>query len=590
MKSKILLSLLLFSLCGCQYLNLRSGSYNSGSSNINSTPVSSNSNSSINSSLNNEVVSSTSQSNSVVSSSTSQSNNVVSSSTSQSNNVVSSSTSQSNSISSSIISSLPISSSTNNSSMQSSSSNITKPTEMLIDIYSTNDFHGRISENSSLYEPGIAKLATYLDNRKAENPNGYIYINSGDYWQDTYESGYNKGALLTECLDLMECEGLALGNHEFDWGTDVIRDNLQYTSYTKFLGANVRKYPNTNESVDFAEPYKIIERNGLKIGLIGAIGQDQITSITSSNWEDITFLPHVNVVQNLSDELRNDKDCDIVILSIHADESVSGGNELTRVSPNTNKKYVDAVFCAHTHQREVVYYNDVPFVQAGDHGRNLGHVQLQYKDGKVTAKVAEIEGYKLMNSLKADVEIQQVIDRYFTDDFIAQKNKVHGTINGTINSQRIGNVLAKATYELLDEKNIDVDVVINNGTRDEVASGSMTSEKIFNLIPFTNKTLVVKNIQGKDIINECVNYGYPYYMPDTSLKIESNKYYTVACIDYLMLHKNSSRNYNYFSSYKPANLIYTIEEYSNTIVEKYLQKYGTINTNDYIGTNYNCMG
>lgn len=572
-RKRIFLSLLLFSLCGCQYLNFGSGSNSSGLSNSSSNTITSSPNDSI------------------VNSSTNSSTNHIS--TSSGSNITSSSetsSSSTNSVISSVISSSLITSSISSSSSVLSSSSTLKPSEMLLDIYSTNDFHGRVSENTSLYEPGIAKLATYLDDRKAENPEGYIYLNAGDYWQDTYESGYNKGALLTECLDLMECEIMALGNHEFDWGTDIISINKEYVSYTKFLGANIRKYPYTNEKVDFADSYKIIERNGLRIGLIGAIGQDQITSITSSNWEDITFLPHVDIVQELSDELRSEKDCDMVILAIHADESVAGGYELTSVSPVTNKKYVDAVFCAHTHQREVTYYNDVPFVQAGDHGRNLGHVQLQYKEGKVTAKVAEIEGYRLMNSLNPDTEVQQVVDRYFTSEFIAQKNKVHGTINGTIDSERIGNLLAKATYEVLASKNIDVDVVINNGTRDEVASGSMTSEKIFNLIPFTNKTLVVKNIQGKDIINECVNYSYPYFMPNPTLKIESNKYYTVACIDYMMLHKNSSRNYNYFPSYKPANLIYTIEDYPNIIIENYLQKYGTINTNDYIGTNYNCMG
>ena len=49
----------------------------------------------------------------------------------------------------------------------------------------------------------------------------------------------NKGALLTECLDVMECETLSLGNHEFDWGVNVIRDNKVLVSYTKFLGANI---------------------------------------------------------------------------------------------------------------------------------------------------------------------------------------------------------------------------------------------------------------------------------------------------------------------------------------------------------------
>ena len=93
---------------------------------------------------------------------------------------------------------------------------------VVLDIYASNDIHGRVSENASINEPGIAKLSTYLSERKAENPDGYIYINSGDYWQDTYESSYNKGSLLTECLDLMECEVLALGNHEFDEVIEVI--------------------------------------------------------------------------------------------------------------------------------------------------------------------------------------------------------------------------------------------------------------------------------------------------------------------------------------------------------------------------------
>ena len=155
--------------------------------------------------------------------------------------------------------------------------------EIILDIYASNDIHGRISENKTENEPGIAKLATYLNERKSENNDGYIYLNSGDYWQDTYESGYNKGKLLTECLDLMECETISLGNHEFDWGIDVIKENKELTTYTTFLGANMRQYPDTSKTVDFAEPYKIIERQGLKIGIIGAIGRDQITSITSSS-------------------------------------------------------------------------------------------------------------------------------------------------------------------------------------------------------------------------------------------------------------------------------------------------------------------
>lgn len=473
----------------------------------------------------------------------------------------------------------------------SSSSKVEEDNEpKIIDIYATNDFHGRISSGSS-YVPGISKMSTYLKNQKALNSEGFVYINSGDYWQDTYESGYNKGKLLTECLDIMECEVLTLGNHEFDWGIDVIRENKQYVSYTKFLGANIREYPDTSKQVDFAEPYKIIQRNGLNIGIIGAIGKDQITSITSSNWENITFLEHAPIVKDLSDELRTEKDCDIVILSIHADEVDSAGSEITKISPVSNKKYVDAVFCAHSHQREVTYYNEVPFVQAGAHGQNLAHVKIEYHQGNVEILNANYEGYRTISNSANDPKIDEIIKKYFTTQFLNDKNKVHGTVtgSGSLDDTYGGNLLAKATYEKLQEAGVNVDIVINNGVRDNVSVGQMTSEKIFNMIPFTNKTIVAKQIKGKDIIAECVNFPNPYYMPNPNLKINSNSYYTVACIDYMLLHKNADRYYNYFSSFNPKNVIYTIEDYCNVIVEQYLQKYETVAKTDYSGLNYSCL-
>jgi len=512
-------------------------------------------------------------------------------SNSNSNNSKTNSNNSSNTSYSSNSSNIDDNSSSIKTTITSSSNGNIADKSIILDFYATNDFHGRISENASESEPGIAKLATYLKDRKSENEDGYVYLNSGDYWQDTYESGHNKGKLLTECLDLMECETMSLGNHEFDWGIDVIKENKKLTTYTTFLGANIRNYPNTEEMVDFAEPYKIIERSGLKIGIIGAIGQKQITSITSSNWENITFLPHESIVKELSDELRVEKDCDVVILSIHADEEDSAGYEITQVSKVSKKKYVDAVFCAHSHQREVKYYNDVPFVQAGSHGVNLAHIQLQYNKGEVSALVAEYEGYQAMNNLEPDENIENITDKYFDQTFINEKNKVHGYISGTstISKKHAGNILAKATYDLLEDNNVDCDIVINNGSRDKVYANEMTSEKIFNMIPFTNKTLVVENISGADIINECVNYINYYYMPDPTLEIESNKYYTVACIDYMMLHKNMYRSYDYFSSYDSDNLIYTIETYPNEIVENYLQEHGTIYTSDYDASNYNCL-
>lgn len=466
--------------------------------------------------------------------------------------------------------------------------------EKIIDIYAVNDLHGRILEDKSENVPGISKLNTYLKEQKSKNEDGFIFINSGDYWQDTYDSGTNKGELLTKCLDLMECEVMALGNHEFDWGTDVITYNKQFTSYTTFLGANIYQYPNTSEKSDLAEDYKIIERDGLKIGIIGAIGKDQITSITSSNWENLTFKDHTTIVKSLSDELRTEKGCDIVILSIHADEEDTNGYEISKVSSVSKKRYVDAVFCAHSHQKEIKTYNGVPFIQGGAHGKYVSHIQLTYQNGEVESTYCNNDGYGKMNSYAEDPEINELIDSYFDEEYIASKNQVMGTISssgGYISKTMVGRIQAKATYDRLVELGYgDVDIVINNGGRSSVDSGEMTKEKIFNMTPFTNYTYVVENIKGQDIIDECVDYYNPYYIKDPNLELDANEYYTVACIDYMMLHKSTYRKYNYFKSYDSDNVKYILTEYPNEIIENYLQKNKIVNVYDFNSTNYTGLG
>ena len=463
----------------------------------------------------------------------------------------------------------------------------------IIDFYAVNDLHGRILEDKSDNVPGISKLASYLQEEKKKNEDGYVFINSGDYWQDTYDSGTNKGELLTKCLDVMECEALVLGNHEFDWGTEVITHNKQFANYTSFLGGNIYEYPNTDKLSSLVEQYKVIERDGLKIGIIGMIGEDQITSITSSNWENLTFKKPTSLIKSLSDKLRNDEGCDIVVLSIHADEEYTDPYEITKVSAKSGKRYVDAVFCAHSHQLEIKAYNGVPFIQGGSHGKQVSHVQLTYENGNVRSTYCKNDGYGKISSYQENEEINQIINSYFDEEYMNNKNVVLGEIQssgGYLSKSVIGRIQAKATYErLIDLGYEDIDIVINNGGRSSVDSGSMTKEKIFNMTPFTNYTYVVSNISGKDIIAECVDYSNPYYWSDPNLKLNENEYYTVACIDYMMLHKNTYRKYNYFSSYKESNVEYILKEYPNEVIENYLLENKTISINQFMSSNYTCI-
>ena len=71
--------------------------------------------------------------------------------------------------------------------------------------------------------------------------------------------------------------GMAIGNHEFDWKTDYISLNRELSNFP-FLAANIFEKA-TGELASFVETSTIITRNGVKIGLIGTVGNGLESSI-----------------------------------------------------------------------------------------------------------------------------------------------------------------------------------------------------------------------------------------------------------------------------------------------------------------------
>lgn len=495
----------------------------------------------------------------------------------------------------------------NNSTISQSSTSLDDkdPGSGEIDIYCINDFHGRVMKQTDEYAGGISRLSTYLNNKKASNPDGTIFLNAGDLWQDTYDSGQNRGELLTKASVEIGFEAMALGNHEFDWGVETIKHNKAIaessenaTQFT-FLGCNIYNYDNTTnkattQASDIASPYKVIERGDIRIGIIGAIGENQITSITSSNWTNLTFLNPVSIVKETSDYLRSEQDCDVIIYMLHANLKSSSYATLSAVSPNTNKPYVDAAFLGHSHAYETAYSNGVPWIQSKSHGVAVGHVKLSVSNGSVTCE--EYTDYKnngyqsagvgsgadSIYACSPDEKIETIINKYITYDFVSMKNEKIGKLtnyNYSSIGSDIGRIQAYATSKYIDKLRSygadipSIDIVLNNGNRDEVSLDSecsLSREEIFNLTPFTNKTIVAK-VLGQDIINEAINYSNPYYLPgEAALTINADEYYTVACIDYLLLHKNKYRAYDYFSSYSDS--LYVVNDYPYEIIWDYFVK------------------
>mgnify|MGYP002518554450 FL=1 len=423
--------------------------------------------------------------------------------------------------------------------------------ERTLDFYSINDYHGQIEATSSF--PGIKTLGTYFKSKKQD---GAILINSGDMFQGSLESNYNRGNLLTDVMNEAHFDAFSLGNHEFDWGKEAIRNNKKRKGkdgyQTPFLCANLYDFDGSQEGSiqqsDLGGETSIVYAdNGLKVGIIGAIGRNQITSITSQYVADLTFKDPMPIVKTLSDRLKKEEGCDLVVLSFHAPQVSAMSQGITSISPISKKRYVDLVFCAHTHKKEKGVENGVLFTQNDDKGENASHVRITVKpNGEVTSFLSTIRKADMEAEVKGNYDrgIEEIVDSYAeTTDPIGKE--VLGDSLGYFGSRSEAPVLmAEAILQETQEEGLSVDLALVNQARADLPSGELSYSALFEAFPFDNEVYVLE-VSGTDLFAEA---EYNYFARSRKEAFSKKGRYKIAVLDYLAFHQNSQRVYDYFPS------------------------------------------
>ncbi|MCQ2771115.1 MAG: hypothetical protein MJ236_04875 [Clostridia bacterium] len=433
---------------------------------------------------------------------------------------------------------------------------VTKPTSGTgtIDLYGINDFHGAIKPNYN--EVGLAKMGSYMKS-KTSQPNT-LFIDSGDSWQGSLESNYNHGNLINDVFSYARLSARTIGNHDFDWGSRKLLENTEriYDGYNiPTLGANIYNFDWDYKTVGDTQMYNLGREyvtytldNGIKVGIVGVIGSDQITSICTNCAKNVIFTDHIAKIKEVSDFLRTEKKCDVIVASEH-DGYSSEENDLTSKSPVSGKKYVDFVFNGHTHYNEDFEYNGVTFAQCGANGDAVGHATLTYNfaTNEVTNTIYSVDNVSAINAVPTNSEIQKIVDKYAeeTDAIgsIVLTNKMDGYFS---KKEHLVNLMCEAIYFECLKEGINVDFTYANDARGYFSTylgEDITYSKLYDAFPFDNTVYIIE-VQGRKCMNEliqwnCVyNTGYEY--------VSQYDTYTVAALDYLAFHTNEYREYDYF--------------------------------------------
>ena len=400
------------------------------------------------------------------------------------------------------------------------------------------DFHGRIAD------PDGQAMASTVENERATAEGSSVLLSAGDnIGASTYVSSSQKDEPTIDYLNALGLDASAMGNHEYDRGFKDFSERVlagDHKAEFPHLAANVYK-KGTKELSDGVKDYEIIEKDGIKIAVIGVVTQETATLVSPSGIDMLDFGNTAEAVERTSKkiaELPEGKAPDVTIVQAHVgmSEAAAGDSCSTAIGKSKEVKSildaaddsVDAFFLGHTHIPVNCTYekgdNTVPVMQAGQYGKNVAAVNLtskgdgswtvdsqkildtkgQSRETKVTGKTGEIIKAATEKSQeigkKVAGEIDEDITRAFKDgkEDRGAESTLGNLVADALNEGTGLSQLEKSDFGITNPGGLRTDLKVDDIFQDE-KPGEVTVAELNEVLPFANDHGVV-SLKGSDVI------------------------------------------------------------------------------------------
>jgi len=462
--------------------------------------------------------------------------------------------------------------------------------EKEIVILSINDYHGSLAPAGS--NVGAAKLVGAMKTEKAKNPEGTIIVSAGDNYQGSAMSNMLYGEPVSAVFKEMGLELSAVGNHEFDWGIDRIVKWAEDGELT-FVCTNIYDI-RTNEPVDWAEPFAIIEKEGVKVGFIGLATPETVYKTKKVYVVNYEFRDPVETITEWVPKVK-DAGADIIIALTHLGSfQDKEGNITGEAADLCEVDGVDGVISAHTHQRVSGLVNGKPLVQAYKNGRTVGKIVYTFdENNNLISSVPSLDHlYKRPDTLKDDANTLAIYKKY-EEELAPVLGKILGKTTVDLDHDRYAepSLLGEWTCDIMKDK-VGVQIAMTNGggLRVPVPAGEITAGILYEVMPFDNYLYTMK-LSGADvkaniehgIMNDDIGWvqisgvrvtynseaeagnRITSMVLEDGTVVEMDKYYTVVTNDFMF---TGGDNYNFENSKDGLNTFIPIRDAMMDAVEK----------------------
>ena len=434
------------------------------------------------------------------------------------------------------------------------------------------DIHCRYSGRSdSFYIGGYNLIIQYVRDLREKNSN-VMFLHAGDLIQGTRYFRQFQGKADVDLMNLAKIDALALGNHEFDKGSDFLADLLKEAKFP-VLAANI-EISDGSKLKDIVKPYVITGFWPFRNGIIGVITPD--TADISSPGSSVKFTDPADAIRKNIKKLKSKGVSRIFVLShLGLDEDIALAQKV---------EGIDVIIGGHSHSAMgysgidcVPAEGDYPktvkdpsgrtvlIVQAWDHARAFGNLNIKFN---IRGEIDSYEGktiYPVRESVKLPFpqkrspfnefvtvipsdELKDIFKSY-EETLSGEYQKIIATAKEELDhdwekGSDIAPLVAQAILQEFNRNGYSVDVALQNagGVRRSIHRGEITAGDIYDTLPFFNNVTIFR-IKGSELTAELskqiknistgTNSGAFPYLAGMKFEIKNGR-----AVNFLMIENN----------------------------------------------------
>ncbi|TYR29418.1 multifunctional 2',3'-cyclic-nucleotide 2'-phosphodiesterase/5'-nucleotidase/3'-nucleotidase [Mesorhizobium microcysteis] len=394
-----------------------------------------------------------------------------------------------------------------------------------LNVLHINDMHSRVESISRFNSTcsaedqgegkcfgGFGRLATKIwERRKALEDAGenVVTLDAGDQFQGSLFYTTYKGKVEGEFMNKIGFDLMAVGNHEFDNGPDVLADFADLIEFPLISG-NIT-IADTEKLHGKVDEWAILDVGGEKIGVLSVLTPDTVN--IASPGPGVTFQDDIEYLKEAVTRIRAEGVTKVLLLShvgfnrdqeiaaqVEGISAIIGGHSHTLLS-NTEEGAPSYAMLVENPAGKAV-----PIVQAGAYSKHLGDIALTFDE---EGYVAEATGDTLLldASVEPDAEIEARIAE-LAGPIETMKATEVGEVAAPIDGSRetcrakeceMGVLVTDAILARTADLGVTIAIQNGGGLRASIDQGMATVGDVLSVLPFQN-TLATMKLKGADIV------------------------------------------------------------------------------------------